>query len=131
MALIQDVTFTVTCVGSTTGEEFKGIFKCRPILTHAQQLGRDQFRRDLLGVDPDSASPRALNQATLLSEIAARLTDAPSWWKDSRDGRELYDDEPVAAIYSEVIQAENNFRDAIIAKAEKARLDLAKMPNKE
>jgi uncharacterized protein YnzC (UPF0291/DUF896 family) len=100
--------FVVDEVGDTTAQKFQGKFALKTVLTHKEQLRRDELRRLYLGSFTQSAnpSPRAANQAELFSEINARITgdkgSAPSWWTDADGGLELSDDNIVLAITTEL-----------------------------
>jgi hypothetical protein len=130
MIAVKAVPFSVDVVGEVSGEQYKGVFKALPVLTHNQQLERDRIRREFLGQMSDAASARAMNQAALLAEIAIRLTEFPTWWADSKGGMELYDDAPVAEIYAGCMKAEQEFKAAVVAKGEAARGELKKLEPK-
>jgi hypothetical protein len=98
------IEFSISVTGETTGEEFKGVFKARPRLSHSMTLQRDQIRRDLLGVKGEEASVEAVNVATVFSTIWSHLTDAPGWWKESNRGLDLLDESPVAAVYDQILK---------------------------
>lgn len=117
--------FSVDVVGELTGEAFKGVFKAKPRLTHNDRLLRDQIRRDLLGPKPEEASAEAKNIAFVLSKIWVHLTEVPSWWKDSRNGRDLEDEVPVAAVFEAIEKLELESLAAVQKKGEKAAEVLA------
>jgi hypothetical protein len=96
-------TFTVDVVGEITGEKWVGSFTTRLQLSHADQFRRDEIRRRLLGANPESASPRALNAAEVFSEISIHITDAPQWWKGNNGGLDLADDNVVAAVFDGIV----------------------------
>ena len=119
------VEFSVSVVGEVTGETFKGVFKAIPRLTHRDNLRRDQLRRDLLGSKPEDASADATNVSAVFSKIWAHVTDVPSWWKDSRNGLDLLDETPVAAVYDNVARIEREAIEAVQAKAQKQVAEVA------
>ena len=95
--------FTVDEFGDTSAERFQGKFSLKTVLTHKEQLRRDELRRAYLGsFNQATPSPRAANQAELFAEINSRIVDlqkgCPSWWKDADMGLELQDDNVVMAI---------------------------------
>jgi len=114
------IEFSIKVTGETTGEEYKGVFKIRPRLNLQARLTRDQMRRDLLGVKGDEASQDAMNIATVYSKIWAHLVEAPSWWKDARNGLDLEDEAPAGAVYQEVLRIEKESIDAVLKKGEQA-----------
>lgn len=119
------VEFTIHVVGETTGEDFRGLFKAVPRLSHRDNLRRDQLRRDILGPSPETAGADALNVAAVFSKVWVHLVETPSWWKDAKNGLDLLDETPVAAVYENVARIEREAMEAIqkaaAAKAEAAR----------
>lgn len=112
------VEFSVNVKGEVTGEDFKGVFKAVPRLSHRDNLRRDQLRRDLLGGKPEDASPDAMNVSLVFSKIWVHLVEAPSWWKDSGNGVNLLDESPVAAVYDNVARIEREALEAVQKKSE-------------
>jgi len=125
----QPVSFVLKVVGETTGYEYIGTFKVKPILTQHDQLQRDTLMRDLLGSKAADASPRAVSQALLLAEIQVRATETPEFWKESRNGLALYDEAVMAQVYDKIQEIEKDFRAEIKKKADAAREDLKAMPS--
>ena len=116
--------FTISVEGEQTGETFRGKFVAKLRLTHREQLIQDRQRRTLLGDKPEHASIRCLNQAEIFSELATRIVDAPSWWKDSDGGLELVDDDVVGAVYSELSKKIREDEEQRQKKLEEAKKDL-------
>ena len=119
------VEFSVNVVGEVTGETFKGVFKAVPRLSHRDNLRRDQLRRDLLGAKPEDASADATNVSAVFSKIWVHVTEAPSWWKDSKNGLELLDETPVAAVYDNVSRIEREAIEAIQKKSAEVAQEVA------
>lgn len=121
-------SFQVSVTGEVTGEAFKGVFKVRTRLSFKDALARDSVRRNLLGSVPEAASERANSIADVFSELAVRITDAPSWWTNSDGGLELADDNIVAAVYKATMNAGKSAakEEADKAAANLKELDLAK-----
>lgn len=113
--------------GDTTGEEYAGNFKVKPLLSHGEQVGIDALMRDMLGARVSDASRRAYNQANLLAECQMRIIEAPSWWKDSQNGAGLFDDNVLAAVYAAVVKVEEDYKKELKAAAEAAKADIAKV----
>lgn len=122
------VSFQFKMEGPTTMEEFSGTFKVRPILTQAQQIDRDNLVKELLGGSMKDASGRALSQALLIAETRVRVVDAPGWWKESRGGMDLIDEEILAAVFDKCMETEQKWRQEVKERAEKAKAELAAMP---
>jgi hypothetical protein len=116
-------TFDVNVVGNATGQTWAGSFTVKPLLSWRDGLAQDKLRRELLGADAQNASPDAVAMAVILSELSVRVIDAPAWWKESKGGLDLPDDEVITTIYSkmrEIIDAKvaETAKDAEEARAE-------------
>lgn len=132
-------SFTVNLVGDTTQEQWTGVFKCKTRLSHRDHLTRDRVHRDLLGpnverrVEADgtvvtNVTPRAASIAEVFSQLAIRIVDAPSWWKEMDGGMGLSDDNVVSKVYEEAIKAESDVIQALKEKAKAAKKELDKAP---
>lgn len=124
---IKAEEFAVKCVGEITGEQWFGTFKVRPVLPHGLQLEQDRLRREFLGVHPDAASPRALNQAQIFSNLQVSIIEAPPWWEKSGNGLALVDDEVVKAVSEGVNKIQNDFYASLKKKQDAAKADLEKV----
>ncbi len=123
---VTPVTFNIKIVGETTGEEFVGSFKVKPVLHQADQLERDSIMRNLLGAAAAQASPRAVSQALLLAEIQIRALETPNFWKEAKNGLSLFDENVMAHVYDKIQEVEKDWRTAIKKKADAARAELEK-----
>jgi hypothetical protein len=123
--LNEPLSFTIDVTGSITGETYKGAFKARPRLSHRDQLKRDQFRRELLWGDGAGAGGCANNISQIFAKIWVHLAESPSWWKDAANGLDLTDEEPIVAVYEQILKLESEAIAAIKAKAEEAKKELA------
>lgn len=109
MAKIPDVhEFTIDEYGDVTAERFQGKFSLKTVLSHREQLRRDELRRLYLGAfNQADPSPRANNQSDILSEINIRIDGdkgCPSWWKDADMGLNLKDDSILKVINEQLNQ---------------------------
>jgi len=120
--------FTIDEIGENTADPFRGRFTLKTILTHKEQLRRDEMRRLYLGSFSQVApSPRAANQAELFADINIRIVGdkgCPSWWRDADMGLDLKDDAPVLAIVKELNKGIAEREAAVKAAIEEARKDL-------
>ena len=124
-------SFSIKVTGDVTGETWHGSFKTRLRLSHRDQFRQDQIRRELLGgVNPESASKRALNAAEVFSVIAIHIFDAPKWWLQADNGLLLEDDNVIAAVYEEILKAKAEAMSALVKKGEEAKADLKNLEAK-
>lgn len=120
-------TFSVSMDGDKTGTKWHGEFTVKTLLSHRDELRRDQIRRELLGgVSPEHASVRSLNQADVFSDLAVRIVKSPAWWNEASGGLDLSDDNVIATIYSKTIDAEKEVLNRIKKDAEQANEELRK-----
>ncbi|NDC23765.1 MAG: hypothetical protein EBZ49_06505 [Proteobacteria bacterium] len=118
------VQFSISVTGESTGEKWTGAFKCKTRLSHRDQLRLDQVRRDLLGPNPEGASPRAQNQAEVFSFIVAHLIDAPNWWRSNDNGLDLEDDNVVAEVYAQITKAKADANEKLRKAATEAEREI-------
>lgn len=120
-------TFSVSMDGDRTGTKWHGEFTVKTLLSHRDELRRDQIRRELLGgVNPEFASIRSLNQADVFSDLAVRIIKSPSWWNESSGGLDLSDDNVVATVYSKTMDAEKEVLNRIKKDGDEASAELRK-----
>lgn len=125
-SMTNTVEFTITEVGERTGETFAGTFTTKVFLSFDEEMTQDRLRRQFLGENAIDATPRAADQAMVFSELAVRLVDAPAWWEDSRNGRGLFDDNVVKAVYDAAMKPEADRLAEAEKKAKEAKDALRK-----
>ena len=139
MFTVAAVPFTINVVGEVTGESYVGTFKVKPVLNHNEQLTRDALRREYLsrGPEQEKATVRAQNVAAILAEINVRIapgTDAaptaPTWWKESDGGLNLYDDDVIAEIQDQISKIDKKFKAEVQEKQRAAKEELEKLAPK-
>ena len=97
------VTIDVT---AESGEKYPGKFVIRKRLTHNQKLRQDALRRELLGPSPAGAMDDVVRSSFMLAKVLAHVVEGPSWWQKAGNGLDLFDEEPITAIYNEIIKIE-------------------------
>lgn len=110
---LNESSFSIN-ITAASGEAFAGTFKVRRRLSHMQSLRRDELRRELLGAKGEEAPHDLKYNAFILSTCAAYVIDGPRWWNESSNGVELFDTEPVAAVFNEI----SKVLDAVAAELE-------------
>lgn len=113
-------TFTIDVTGPS-GAKYPGVFKAKARLTHRDSLVQDQFKRELLGPNSDRPIDNdAKAVADVFSKIWVHLVDAPLWWKEAGNGIDLIDNEPVTAVYKEILRIEKEAFEKVLKKGEDA-----------
>lgn len=119
--------FSVDLEGEISGKTWKGMFSTKIRLSHRDQMRQDELRRDLLGKNPEHASPRAQNAAEVFSFVMTHLVETPQWWSMNGNGLDLEDDNVVGEVYGKIIEIKVKAQEKLKADADAAKGDLAKM----
>lgn len=128
MAFQNEKKFSISTPGELTGELWVGEFKTKILLSHSDDMRRDAMKRELIGkIAPDQVDSLAAQKATILSDLAVRVLDAPLWWREKGNGALLEDSDVIVAVYNEAIKAETDHLVAMKKKAEEARAQLRKV----
>ncbi len=90
------------------------------LLSFRETLREDELRRTVLGVNPEGASPFVASVAETIAYLSTRIVDAPGWWRDSKGGLELKDDNVLRAVNTAVTEAINKEFEKETAEADKA-----------
>lgn len=121
--IVLDVT------GDDTGTRYtdQGILRVKVRLTSAERFAQDRIRRELQG--EGAASLEARRRAEMLSQLAVRVMNAPTWWTGSADssgiaGMLLEDDNVIIALFNAVMEKDVRVARALKEEAEKAQAQL-------
>ena len=129
MILNDPKSFVINVTGASTGRLYEGLFKAKPLLSHREKIRQDVLRRRILETEGGAVPGEdANNIANIFSKIWVHVTEAPSWWKDARDGIELLDEEPVIAVLNEVLRVQKEMQDSMQKQGEEAKVSLTKSP---
>jgi hypothetical protein len=132
MFLNDPKTVAVDVVGELTKRSYAGVFKIKPLLSHRDRLQRDEFKRQLLGSNSESnVSQEALKSALIFSKIWVHTIESPSWWKDSNNGLDLIDEEPVVALLDKILGIEIELVGKTEKEAESAKKELTDIAAKK
>lgn len=131
MADPQGVQFEISVVGEETLETFTGKFRAKERYSWQDQLNIDRYRRELLGANMAEATVDVYKRATIVAELAAYLTEAPQFWKESRGGLDLIDDNVVGKVYEEAVAIREKWVKAQKEKGEKAKAALTASQGKK
>lgn len=105
-------TFHFKDHGERTKQVFEGHFTVKCILTMQESVDVG-LRLDALNGGSKTLVPgvQILNRA--FAELDVRIIKAPSWWKDSANGRELFDSNIVLGVFDKAIDGERIYEDRI------------------
>lgn len=130
MNISNEHTFPVKIIGSKTKKVYEGTFKVKCLLNLDEQIQRDlAFDSDTRGSMTLLAESRLFARA--ISELEARVIDAPSWYKDARGGRELLDKNVVLELANLALDAEGVYDTRIADASKAAEAELEKQAKKK
>lgn len=110
--LAEGTPFEIHVRGSVTGKTWSGKFRARPLLTFRHQMNVDKLRREFAGT-AEGAIPEVVITASVLAELAYRLTETPEWWKESQGGLDLCDPNVVEDVWKQAKKVETDHIAAI------------------
>ena len=128
----NDSSFHVKVSGNRTKHVYEGDFVVKTYLTNAELidvgLRFDTYNR---GSQTVGSGVSLLNRA--IAELEVRIQKAPSWWKDSDHGRNLFDTNVVLEIFNKVMDAEAAYGDKIeeVAKSAERSMESAVSKKKQ
>jgi hypothetical protein len=96
--------------GDTTGQRFKGKFKCVCVPNLKQKAEADLHRARLNGPLPGNLSEETRSYHLVISELNARLLRAPRWFNEAGFGAEIKDFNVLVNIFNECMEAERGWR---------------------
>lgn len=115
----REHTFYFKDKGERTRKNFEGSFTIKALLTQQEivdvGLLLDQYSR---GSKSLSQGVSLLNRA--FAELDIRIVKAPSFWKDSNQGRDLLDTNIVFGVYKAAMDAETEYDKKLEEMANKA-----------
>src|SRR5579872_1827349 len=113
--------FTVNIDGQRTGTNYRGLFKVKKYLSHADFLLKERIYLDMLGPYAEKAGVAASNTAEMMSTCHVRILEAPIWWKEAGNGMSLVDEEPPLEIYQKIKKIDEDLLAAVRKKGQEAR----------
>lgn len=96
------------------------------MLSHGDRFKIARKQKELLGDNKMEDLPLVLQQKSIiLSELAARVVQAPNWWGD--DGSTLMDDNLLISIFEAAVEVENEEVKKLLGEGETAKKELEKI----
>ncbi len=113
----KEKSFHFEHVGADTGRKYEGQFTVLCLLNVGQKHARDLEQTRLLGNYPNPTDSLA-GLAIILSNLRAKIVDAPEWWKQSLGGSNIDDEDALVALYRKVQEAEKQWKDELQKKTQ-------------
>lgn len=114
----KEKTFDFECVGETTGKTYDGRFTVLCVLNIGQKHALALEKTRLLG-SYSNPTDDLVGYALILSSLRIKVVDGPEWWKQSRGGLVVDDEEPLVKLYQKIQEVEEEWKKDLKEKAEK------------
>lgn len=124
-------TIEINEIGSLSGTPYMGTFKIKTMLSRADRFAADEQRRKILGFDANAAMPGLQGEAMMLGQLYVRVLDGPDWWKNTRFGLDLPDDNIIGTLFAKAMEKESERIENIKKKAEEALKTMVAADEKE
>jgi len=115
----QERSFDFKEVGTITSEEYAGTFTVRCILNIGQKHAIELEKSRLLA-DQRNPTNGLISISIALAELHGRIIESPSWWKDSNNGIDIFDEEVIYSIFDKCMELEEQWKTELKAKGEEA-----------
>lgn len=114
----KERTFEFECTGEITGKQYDGRFTVLCVLNIGQKHALALEKTRLLG-NYTNPTDDLVGYALILSNLRIRIVDGPEWWKQSRGGAMIDDEEPLIKLYQKIQEVEQEWKQGLKEKAEK------------
>lgn len=121
MIKIPDIIKTVyiQSIGENTQQTYSGQFRVKIILTNAERIQIEEIYNQMISNSKNVADVTKL-RASAIAELEVRIVDAPSWWLNSRSGRDLLDAQPLWDLLLKIDELSNEWKQELQKAASKA-----------
>lgn len=115
---------------SQFGNRYEGNFTVKCLLSIGEKHRLELEKTRLLGnhINP---TDELIGIAVILSNLRAKILEAPNWWTQSRGGESIEEEDVLANLYGQVQDAEMEWRKELAEKAKKAEESTPKSESKE
>ena len=116
----NEAVFDFDYTGATTGKKYDGQFTVVCMLNMARKHAME-IEKTRLMADFQNPTDGLFGLAVVLANLRVRIVEAPEWWKQSKGGFDILDEDALVALYDKVIEQEAKWRESLKAKAETAQ----------
>ena len=114
----KEKSFAFEHVGETTEKKYDGQFTVRCVLNIGQKHSMALEQTRLLGSYENPTNDLS-GLAIILSNLRAKIVEAPEWWKQSLGGSLVDDEDALVALYRKVVEAEVEWKEELKKKTQK------------
>lgn len=112
----KEKTFDFDYVAELTGKKYDGRFTVLCSLNIGQKHAMALEKTRLLG-SYQNPTDDLFGFAVILSSLRAKVIDGPEWWKQSRGGSGIEDEDVLLELYNKVQEAEAQWKETLKQKA--------------
>lgn len=114
----KEKSFAFEYVGETTGKKYEGQFTVLCVLNIGQKHMMELEKTRLMGNYPNPTDGLA-GFAVILSNLRAKIINAPEWWNQSNGGASIDDEDALVTLYRKVTEAEVEWKEDLKKKTQK------------
>ena len=105
---------------SEIGQKYQGTFTVLSVLDIGQKHRLELEKTKLLG-NYQSPTDGLVGITIILAALRIKIIDGPDWWKQSRGGYDVKDEDALVALYDKVQAAEGEWREKLKEMGKKAQ----------
>lgn len=113
----KEKTFDFEHTGLDTGKKYDGRFTVLCLLNVGQKHALSLEKTRLLGNYANPTDDLA-GFSVILSNLRAKIVEAPEWWKQSAGGQLIEDEDAVVALYRKLQETEELWKTDLKKKTE-------------
>jgi hypothetical protein len=102
--------------GADTNFHYCGTFTVKALLNIGEKAAVE-VQKSVIKSELSNASTTLEAYANILSNLRVRIIDAPDWWKSSRGGMTIDDEDALIELFELVMKQEDEWRAEVKAKA--------------
>ena len=115
---------------SDLGKRYEGRFTVLSVLDMGQKHRLELEKTRLLG-NYQNPTDGLVGISIVLANLRVKIIDAPDWWKQSKGGYDILDEDMLMALYEKVQAAEGEWRSKLKEMGKKAQDDQANPGNSQ
>jgi hypothetical protein len=117
----KEKTFDFDYTAELTNKRYDGRFTVLCSLNIGQKHAMALEKTRLLG-SYQNPTDDLFGFAIILSNLRAKIIDGPEWWKQSRGGSTIEDEDVLVQLYNKVQEAESQWKENLRQKAASSTL---------
>jgi len=136
--LKNEYTFKVNIQGERTKKMYEGSFTVKCVLNYQEEVNLglllDEYNRGSRTLPEGTfRMNRALAEMDIRVVVDERTSNqkAPSWWRDSKGGRDLIDKNVVLEVFLKALDAEADFDKRVEESSKEAEAEVEKQSKKK